>query len=59
MGIGVAKRLLFTKKQITLTVSLNDKVAGRTEFNKTQRMVGSPLIVLRDESQILNIVCAN
>jgi len=42
-----------------MTVRLNDKVAGRTEFSKTQRMVGSPLTVLRDESQFLNIVCAN
>jgi len=35
---------------------LNDKVACRAEFNKTQRMVGSPLAVLRDESQCLNII---
>ena len=48
-----------SKQQITLTVRLNDKVAGRTEFSKTQEKVGSPFAVLRDDLQFLNLISCN
>ena len=38
---------------------MNDKVEGRTELGKTQRMVGSLYAVLSDELQFVNIISAN